>query len=109
MLRVYGEEWNGFQFRSPTYLDGHFDPYKFDLVKWGDCDPREVIDFITGEKKLQTRYCFSVATLTWDKQKQAFDFESVGLRYLRYRVDGLENYILKFCEEMKKELDEEVL
>ena len=24
-----------------------------------------------------------------------------------YRVDGLEDYILKFCEEMEKELDEE--
>ena len=47
MLRVYGEEWNGFQFRSPTYLDGHFDPYKFDLVKWEDCDPHEVTDLTT--------------------------------------------------------------
>lgn len=34
MLRTYGEEWNGFQFRSPNYLDGHFKPYEFDLVKW---------------------------------------------------------------------------
>ena len=50
MLRTYGEEWNGFQFRSPIYLDGHFDPYKFDLVKWEDCDPHEVTDFTTGEK-----------------------------------------------------------
>ena len=65
-------------------------------------------DFITGEKKIQTRYCFSVAMLTWDKKEQSFDFESVGLRYLQHRVDGLEDYILKFCKEMKKELDEEL-
>ena len=31
----------------------------------------------------------------------------MGLRYLQYRIDGLEDYILKFCEEMEKELDEE--
>ena len=108
MLRTYGEEWNGFQFRSPAYLDGHFEPYEFDLVKWEECEPTEVTDFKTGKKKIQTRYCFSVAMLTWDKKEQAFDFESVGLRYLQHRVDGLEDYILKFCEEMKKELDEEV-
>lgn len=113
MLRSYGEEWNGFQFRSPIYLDGHFDPYKFDLVKWKECEPTEVIDFTTGEittseKKIQTRYCFSIATLTWNRKEESFDFESVGLRYLQHRVDGLEEYILKFCEEMIKEFDEEV-
>ena len=104
MARVYTEEWNDFQFRSPTYLDGHFEPYEFDLVKWKECEPEEVIDFITGEKKIQTRYCYSVGKLIWDKNEQAFTFESVGLRYLTDRVDGLEEWILKFCEEMEKEL-----
>lgn len=33
MLITYGEEWNGFQFISPNYLDWHFEPYEFDLVK----------------------------------------------------------------------------
>ena len=104
MARIYTGEWNGFQFRSPTYLDGHFEPYEFDLVKWKECEPEEVIDFITGEKKIQTRYCYSVGKLIWDKNEQAFTFESVGLRYLTDRVDGLEEWILKFCEEMEKEL-----
>ena len=104
MARVYTGEWNGFQFRSPTYLDGHFEPYEFDLVKWKECEPEEVIDFITGEKKIQTRYCYSVGKLIWDKNEQAFTFENVGLRYLTDRIDGLEEWILKFCEEMEKEL-----
>ena len=104
MARIYTGEWNDFQFRSPTYLDGHFEPYEFDLVKWKECEPEEVIDFITGEKKIQTRYCYSVGKLIWDKNEQAFTFESVGLRYLTDRVDGLEEWILKFCEEMEKEL-----
>ena len=104
MARVYTGEWNGFQFRSPTYLDGHFEPYEFDLVKWKESEPEEAIDFITGEKKIQTRYCYSVGKLIWNKNEQAFTFESVGLRYLTDRVDGLEEWILKFCEEMEKEL-----
>ena len=104
MARVYTGEWTGFQFRSPTYLDGHFEPYEFDLVKWKECEPEEVIDFITGEKKIQTRYCYSVGKLIWNKNEQAFTFESIGLRYLTDRVDGLEEWILKFCEEMEKEL-----
>ena len=108
MLRTYGEEWNGFQFRSPAYLDGPFEPYEFDLVPWETCEPTEVPAFKTGNQKIQTRYCYSIGGLIWNKKECAFTFESVGLRYLQHRVDGLEDYILKFCEEMKKELDEEV-
>ena len=104
MARVYTGEWNGFQFRSPTYLDGHFEPYEFDLVKWKECEPEEVIDFITGEKKIQTRYCYSVGKLIWNKNEQAWTVEGVGLGYVTDRVDGLEEGIWKFCEEMEKEL-----
>ena len=33
MVKEYTDIWNGFQFRAPTYLDGHIEPYEFDLVK----------------------------------------------------------------------------
>ena len=98
MLRVYGEEWNGFQFRSPTYLDGHFDPYEFDLVKWREHEPYEVTDWQSGEKKLSTKYCFSIARLWWNDKEPCFEFESVGLRYLEYREDGLEEWLMKWCK-----------
>ena len=88
MARVYTGEWNGFQFRSPTYLDGHFEPYEFDLVKWKECEPEEVMDFITGEKKIRTRYCYSIGKLVWNKNEQAFTFERVRVRYLTHRIDG---------------------
>lgn len=107
MVRVYTDEWNGFQFRQPTYLDGHFEPHKFDLVKWKDHEPIEVIDWVTGEKRMSSRSCFTIGTLIWDKKEYGFDFESCGLRYLEYRVDGLEKFILDFCETMKEELDKE--
>ena len=109
MTRVYTDEWNGFQFREPTYLDGHFDPYKFDLVKWEDHEPYEVTDWITGEKRMSTRSCFSIGTLIWDSKEPGFDFESVGLRYLQYRIDGLEKFILDFCKTMENKLLEDNL
>ena len=107
MTKVYTDIWNNFQFRAPVYLDKHFEPYKFDLVKWEEHEPHEVTDFYTGEKYISTRYCFTIATLLWDKKEQSFDFESCGLRYLEYRVDGLEKFILDFCEMMEKELTNE--
>jgi hypothetical protein len=107
MVKVYTDVWNGFQFRAPAYLDGHHEPHKFDLVKWEDHEPYEVTDWVTGEKRMSTRSCFSIATLTWDSKEQGFDFESVGLRYLEHRVDGLEKFIFNFCEMMIKELKED--
>lgn len=104
MERVYTDEWNGFQFRAPTYLDGHFEPHKFDLVKWEDCEPHEVIDWVTGEKKMSSRFCFSVGTLIWDSKEPEFYFESCGLRYFEYRIDGLEEFILDFCKMMEGKL-----
>lgn len=98
MIKTYGEEWYGFQFRSPVYLDGHFEPYEFDLVKWVYRKPSET------DNGVSTRYCYSVGTLVWNKKDCNFSFKSVGLRYLRDRIDGLEEWILDFCEEMSKEL-----
>ena len=108
MKRVYTDEWNGFQFRAPVYLDGHFEPYQYSLVKFVDCEPYETIDFVTGQKKINTRHCFTIATLKWDKKEYDFDFESCGLRYLEHRIDGLEKFILDFCDIMREELKEEL-
>lgn len=104
MLMIYTDEWNGFQFRSPVYLDGHFEPYKFDLIKWENHEPLEVIDLHTGKKRTQTRNCFTVATLIWDEYEHYFEFESCGLRYLEHRIDGLEKFILDFCKTMELQL-----
>lgn len=107
MVRVYTDEWNGFQFRAPTYIDGHFEPYKFDLVKWEDHEPYEVIDGYTGEKKMSSRHCFSIGSLTWNPKEEWFNFKSCGLRYLEYRIDGLEEFILDFCKTMEMQLSYE--
>lgn len=108
MVRTYTEEWNSFQFRAPVYLDGHFEPHKFDLVKWEDHEPFEVTDLYTGEKKISTRGCFTIGTLSWNPKEPCFEFESCGLRYLQYRIDGLEKFILDFCDIMKETLYKEL-
>ena len=105
MAKNYTDIWKGFQFRSPTYLDGHIEPYEFDLVKWQEHEPYEVTNFETGEKEMSDRSCFSIATLTWNPKEEWFDFRSVGLRYLEHRIDRLEEWILKFCEFKAIELE----
>ena len=107
MVKVYTDEWNGFQFRAPSYLDGHFESHRFDLVKWEEHEPYEVTDWYTGEKKMSTRSCFTVGTLIWNPKEPRFEFESCGLRYLEHRIDGLEKFILDFCDMMKQELKDD--
>ena len=107
MSKEYTDRWNGFQFVSPSYLDGHFEPFKFDLVKWVEDKPHEVTDLETGEKKMQTEYCYSIAMLIWNPKEEWFDFESVGTRYLENRIGRLEEWILKFCEFKAIELRED--
>lgn len=109
MIRTYTDKWNGFQFREPVYLDGRRVPTEFDLVKWAVYDkPIEVVDTYTKEKIFSHEYCFSIGKLNWDKKDKTWEFESCGLRYLEYRIDGLEQFILDFCKMMEEELlDEE--
>lgn len=108
MTRVYTDIWNGFQIRQPIYLDGHFEPYKFDLVKWEEHELYEVVDWYTGKKKMSDKSCFTIATLTWNEKECGFSFESCGLRYLEHRIDGLEKFILDFCEIMEQQLIETI-
>ena len=101
----YTEKWGEFQFRAPCYLDGHSNPYQFDLVKWVSVEtPMKTRDGITGQKKTIDSYCIVIATVTWDVKEQCFGFQSIGLRYLLHRIDGLEEWIMKFCQEMEKNI-----
>ena len=55
---------------------------------------------------MSTRSCFSIGFLTWDEKECGFEFESCGLRYLKHRIDGLEKFILDFCEKQKEKFKE---
>ena len=74
-----------FEIRKPTLVveppEDYYN-YNFDLVKWND----------------EHTCCWSIASLRWDKKEPCFRFESCGTRYLSSREDGLEEWLLKWCE-----------
>jgi len=85
-------------------MDGHFEPYKFDLVKWQKCKPYTVFDANSEKEIILDENCFSIGFLDWDPISETFKFTSCGLNYLEHRIDHLEDFILTFCKLMEREL-----
>ena len=71
-----------FEIKKPIMLiepeDEDYYKYNFDIVKLDDG--------------------LVIGTLEWIKYEHDFNFKSVGTRYLEYREDGLEEWLLKWCE-----------
>ena len=63
-------------------LDHDHEKYNFEIVKWDD-------DILEG---------VIIGYLRYDRQAKCFNFESYGLAYFEYREDGLEEWLLKWCE-----------
>lgn len=80
-----------FEIRKCTFIGNPPTPdyhkWNFDLVKWEKYS-----------EDSNKEYCFSIGTLRYDLDEPCFRFESCGLRYLEYREDGLEEWLLKWCE-----------
>ena len=80
-----------FEIKKPDFLGGppseDYYKYNFDLVKWAD----------------DNTHCWSIGSLRYNKKENWFEFESCGLRYLEYREDGLEEWLIKWCELKKIE------
>ena len=85
-------QFKDFEIRPVKSLDGVIDPKRFELVKWYDHEP-----YIHGEST-STRSCFVVAWLEWNDKEPCFELTSVGLRLVKNWVDGLDRFILKWCE-----------
>lgn len=81
-----------FEIRPVKSLDGVIDTRRFELVKWYDHEP-----YIHGEST-STRSCFVVAWLEWNDKELGFELTSVGLRLVENWVDGLDQFIIKWCE-----------
>ena len=108
-MKNYTEIVDGFQIRDVAYLGEPQKnrPVEFDIVKWVDCEPHEVTNFITGKKEIQTRYRYSVAFLEWNPKEPCFEFKSVGLRWLRANAsESVIKMILNFAENKQRELEE---
>ncbi len=81
-------EFKNFEIMEPKFILG-FEPedkdyckYNFNVVKW-DKDHK---------------HHWVIAKISWDEDEGAFDFESVGTRYLHDREDGLEDWLLAWIE-----------
>lgn len=81
-----------FEIRQVKSIDGVTDPKRFELVKWYDHEP-----YVHGEST-STRSCFVVAWLEWNDKEPCFELTSVGLRLVENWVDGLDKFIIKWCE-----------
>ena len=81
-----------FEIRPVKSLEGVIDPKRFELVKWYDHEP-----YIHGEST-STRSCFVVAWLEWNDKEPCFELKSVGLRLVENWADGLDQFIIKWCE-----------
>lgn len=81
-----------FEIRPVKSLDGVIDTRRFELVKWYDHEP-----YVHGEST-STRSCFVVAWLEWNDKEPCFELVSVGLRLVENWVDGLDKFIVKWCE-----------
>ena len=81
-----------FEIRPVKSLEGVIDPKRFELVKWYDHEP-----YIHGES-ISTRSCFVVAWLERNDKELGFEITSVGLRLVENWVDGLDQFIIKWCE-----------
>ena len=81
-----------FEIRPVKSLDGVIDPKRFELVKWYDHEP-----YVHGEST-STRSCFVVAWLEWNAKEPCFELTSVGLRLVKNWAEGLDQFIIKWCE-----------
>lgn len=107
-MKNYTERFEGLQIRDPVYIckkPANL-PITYDIVKWVQTEPREVINGRTGKKEISTEYCYTVGWLKWDAKEEAFDFESCGLRWLGVNASESANKrIIEFAEQKEKELE----
>lgn len=85
---------------SPVFLKGFeklyaWYKYNFDIVKY------------QKEDNSDKEYGFTIATLSWNKENECFEFTSCGLRYLQEREDNLEKWLYAFCKMKEIEFEEE--
>ena len=94
-------QFKDFEIRPVKSLDGVIDPKRFELVKWYDHEP-----YVHGEST-STRSCFVVAWLEWNDKEPCFELTSVGLRLVKNWVDGLDKFIVKWCEMAEVVMEED--
>lgn len=107
-MKEYTPIVDGFQIRDIVYIgtepfaESESSLQEFDIIKWEECEPHEIIDEITNKRKVITKFCYSVGFLEWDKKESCFEFKSVGLRWLEANpTERVIKMILMFCKMME--------
>ena len=109
----YTNRWNDFQIRDVVYFgnpptDDRYERY--DVVKWYKYDePVKCYDLEKNDYVLHSEGCCSIGNLIWDKEECSMSFESCGTRYFKEYIDGLNEWLLNFCNriEIEKRYDNE--
>lgn len=91
-------QFKDFEIRPTRSLDDVIDPKRFELVKWYDHEPRGTTNLRTGNVENKTRSCYVVAWLEWNEREPCWELQSVGLRLMEDWVNGLDKWILAWCE-----------
>lgn len=87
-------QFKDFEIRPVKSLDGVIDPKRFELVKWYDHEP-----YIHGTST-STHSCYTVAWLEYDNKDGFWNLRSVGPRLMENWADGLNEFIIKWCDLM---------
>lgn len=88
-----------FEIRPTSYLDGKERKNDYEVVKWyAPDDSIEVTDIKTGEKKMQTRFCYTIANFQWNEKQGDWMFKSCGTRFLEDCKPGLCDFILRVMD-----------
>lgn len=70
-----------FEIRPFKAMDGSVDPYKYELVQWH-----------------KPEFCYTIAWLTWSDDGKYWSIESVAMRLIENWRDGLDKFVIKWCE-----------
>ena len=107
---VYTERVDGFQICDPSYwpgLEPAYLPPRFDVVKWYQHEPVVAYNMNSKTYETTTESCYVVATLIWDAHEPAFDFKSIGMRWLESDPSKeVIKMVTDFAKDMGKKLDE---
>lgn len=76
-------KFKNFEIRPCKDVNGVDSPYKYEIVKWYNPDS-----------------CYTVAWFEYDNRDSHWDLRSVGLRLIESWADGLDKFIIRWCDLM---------
>lgn len=101
-----------FEMRRTKRAERERYPIVYEIVKWYNTDhPIKCFSSEQNKEVEQSRFCYTVAFIRFDKKQWDWDFDSVGTRYIDNYVPGMTEWVKEWIEEFKNskfpELEEE--